>query len=233
MLFFAKWSPVIATSCNTTDGRSGVCSGTAGCDLTQNDLIALSQTSPGQVHPSNCWGFHSGCCVLKSTSTPPTSGGSNLCCPLGYSQSIWTCPFTHSANECCRRLGFGKYDLKPMVSCSEITLNTCRFDKTGTNDCSNCENSGGVWTAIGCISTSSQGFIEDLLPFAIAIAGGIAFVLILFGSLQVMLSAGNPEKLNAGKELVSSAIIGLLLIIFSIFILQLIGVQILRIPGFK
>lgn len=94
------------------------------------------------------------------------------------------------------------------------------------------EDKPAVWTAIGCVPVTLDGFVGAILPFAIGIAGGIAFLLILFGALQIMTSAGNPEKLNAGRELVTSAIVGLLLIIFSVFILQLIGVQILRIPGF-
>ena len=64
------------------------------------------------------------------------------------------------------------------------------------------------------------------------LAGGIAFLLILFGGFQILTSAGNPEKLNEGRELVSSAVAGLLLIIFSVFLLRLIGYDILRIPGF-
>lgn len=99
--------------------------------------------------------------------------------------------------------------------------------------CSECMNQeSGVWTAIGCIQTTPEGLINTFLPFGIGIAGGIAFLLILFGALQVMTSAGNPEKLHAGGELITAAISGLLLIIFSIFILQLIGVKILVIPKF-
>ena len=94
------------------------------------------------------------------------------------------------------------------------------------------ENTNKVWTAIGCIDPTTQGLISTFLPFGIGIAGGIALLLILFGALQIMISAGNPEKLNAGKELVGAAITGLLFIIFSIFILRLVGVEILHIPGF-
>lgn len=90
-----------------------------------------------------------------------------------------------------------------------------------------------VWTAIGCIPTNPTDFIAYLLQFAIGIAGGIAFLLILFGGFQMMTSAGNPERLNSGKELVGSAITGLLLIVFSIVLLKIIGVDILGIPGFR
>jgi hypothetical protein len=46
-----------------------------------------------------------------------------------------------------------------------------------------------------------------------------------------MSSAGNPERLTGGKEIITSAIAGLLLIIFSTIILKIIGVDILKIPG--
>lgn len=61
----------------------------------------------------------------------------------------------------------------------------------------------------------------------------LAFMLVLFGALQMMMSAGNPEKLNEGKELVTAAVIGLLFIIFSVFLLRIIGVDILGIPKFS
>ncbi len=95
-----------------------------------------------------------------------------------------------------------------------------------------CDGGKGIITALGCIPTEPSAFIGKLLTVGIGLAGGIAFLLILFGGFQIMTSAGNPEQLNAGRELVSSAIAGLLLIIFSVFILRSIGVDILGIPGF-
>jgi len=91
----------------------------------------------------------------------------------------------------------------------------------------------GINTAIGCIPVaSSEDFIGFILRWAIGIGGGIAFLLILIAGFQIMTSQGSPDKLQAGKELLTSAIVGIILIIFSIFILELIGVDILGIPGF-
>ena len=93
---------------------------------------------------------------------------------------------------------------------------------------------GFVNTALGCISTDVDdgGFINSILQLAIGLGGIIALLLILGGVFIITTSAGNPDKLNQGKELITSAVSGLLFIILSIFLLNLIGVQILSIPGF-
>jgi hypothetical protein len=109
----------------------------------------------------------------------------------------------------------------------------------GREACINCmapesgENAG-TWTAIGCVRgiDTPSDFIKNILSIGTGIAGGIAFLLILFGGLQILTSSGNPEQLNAGRELVSAAITGLILIIFSIFLLGFIGGNIIGIPGF-
>lgn len=95
------------------------------------------------------------------------------------------------------------------------------------------DGKSGVWTAVGCLQTTSGEFVTQLLQVGSGIAGGIAFLLIIFGGFKMMMSAGNPEKMNEAKELITSAIVGLLFIIFSVFILRLIGVDILGIPGFE
>jgi len=110
----------------------------------------------------------------------------------------------------------------------------CKF-VTNTQQNSDCINCTGVWTAIGCVpidKNNPNGLISLILTLGLGLAGGIAFLLILFGGLQIMTSAGNPEQLNAGRELVTSAVIGLILILFSIFLLQFIGINIIGIPGF-
>lgn len=89
-------------------------------------------------------------------------------------------------------------------------------------------------TAIGCINVANPGdFVGSILSLAMGVAGGIALLLIIYGAFQVLLSAGQPEKVQAGKELITSAITGLLLIIFSVFILEMIGLKVLGLPWFE
>ncbi len=92
---------------------------------------------------------------------------------------------------------------------------------------------GKLYTAIGCIPIqNSNELIGFILRWAIGIGGGIAFLLIILAGFQIMTSAGNPDRLKAGQELMTSAIAGLMLLIFSVFILKIIGVDILELPGF-
>jgi len=88
-----------------------------------------------------------------------------------------------------------------------------------------------IYTAIGCIPLGdAQSFIVFILRWALGIAGGIAFLLTVFASFQIITSSGNPEKIQAAKELLVSAIGGLILLILSFFILDLIGIDLLRLP---
>lgn len=91
---------------------------------------------------------------------------------------------------------------------------------------------GGVSTAIGCIPTDPQEFVAGVLKFALAAGGGIALLLFIYGAFQMITSAGNAEGVKKGHEQMTSAIMGLLLIIFSVLLLQIIGVDILNLPDF-
>jgi hypothetical protein len=98
--------------------------------------------------------------------------------------------------------------------------------------CTACFDSGGVWTALGCIPVDPQAFVINLIQFAFGIGGGIAFLIMLYGIFIIVISAGDPERVIAGQQTITSAIAGLLFIIFAMVILNLLGVQVLQIPGF-
>jgi hypothetical protein len=90
----------------------------------------------------------------------------------------------------------------------------------------------GLWTAVGCIDTSKDGLIKSFMRIGLGIAGGVALLTILIASFILSTSQGNPKRTGEAKEMLTNAIIGLLFIIFSVTILQFIGVTILQIPGF-
>lgn len=75
-------------------------------------------------------------------------------------------------------------------------------------------------------------FFGQLLGWAMGMGGGIAFLLIVYAGFMITTSAGNLERLKAGQELLTSAISGLILLIFSIFVLNFIGVDILGLCKF-
>ena len=53
----------------------------------------------------------------------------------------------------------------------------------------------GIETAIGCIGVEyPSSFVGTIMRFAIGIAGGIAFLLMIVGVFLILTSSGNPEK---------------------------------------
>lgn len=123
-------------------------------------------------------------------------------------------------------------------SCTGANL-CCVVDPTGTilppnkPFCNTSQTGGGINTAIGCIPyTSNEELVGFLFKWGIGIAGGIAFLLIIYAGFIITTSKGSPDRLKGGQELLTAALSGLILLIFSIFILEIIGVRILNIPGF-
>jgi len=121
---------------------------------------------------------------------------------------------------------------KPVTSkvlCDNYLSNTNEY-----SSCVSCANNYGVWTGLGCIRTNKVStFVQDTaFSVGFSIAGAISFLCILYAAIVIQTSRGNPEKIKKARENLRACITGLLLIIFSVFILRFIGVNILRIPGF-
>lgn len=116
------------------------------------------------------------------------------------------------------------------ILCDKFLSNRPEYGK-----CVECaEKKQGVWTAIGCVDTDASKFVSNtVLGTAVGFAGVAAFLCIIYSAFLMQTSAGNPERLKKAREYLTNCIIGLILIIFSVFILRLIGVDILKIPGFQ
>ncbi len=88
-------------------------------------------------------------------------------------------------------------------------------------------------SAIGCIPfIDNSEFLGWILGWAVGVGGGVAFLLIALATITIMTSQGNPDKIKEGQERLTSAISGLILLIFTTFVLKFIGIDILRLGNF-
>ena len=174
------------------------------------------------------------------------------CTPEGRVPTVWLpcCPGTFSfefpSGAICLRNGTNPYDNcisegepYPGQTCcagSKLENGKCVL-ASSSNTSKNvlCEGDPtGINTAIGCIHVlnNPESFLADILRWATGIGSGIAFLLMLYAGFMIMTAQGNPERLKAGQELLTSAISGLILLILSVFVLKFIGVDILGLNKF-
>lgn len=91
-----------------------------------------------------------------------------------------------------------------------------------------------IFAAVDIKDAFGQGFANNK-PFdnlgdivsviaqnAFVLAGIIAFVLLIFGGFGVIVSAGDSKKLEEGKKAITGAVVGLILIVASYWIIQII-----------
>ncbi len=212
VLFYVKTTAVsAATSCPTSSIQCGELDAGGGCTSPCLRVVL----SVGGKGPSWC------SCQQPSGTTP----GSVSC--GGSCQTSADC--AASCSFCrARGTGTGYVCLKGTVDEFENPTNL-----NDTNSDPTCSNGNGIDTAIGCIPVSdTNGFLGWILRWAIGVGGGIAFLLIVYASIMVMTSQGVPDRLKAGQELLTSAISGLIMLIFSVYILKFIGIDILRLGSF-
>ncbi|HMS22281.1 MAG TPA: hypothetical protein PKA38_00805 [Candidatus Levybacteria bacterium] len=72
-----------------------------------------------------------------------------------------------------------------------------------------------------------------MFTIVLSIGGVAALLFFIRAGYTIMTSAGNKEKVGQAREQITAAITGLIFIILSIAILEFIGINILRIPGFQ
>ena len=156
--------------------------------------------------------------------------GTYICIPKDANSDDYLCnPWNDEGckeGEECVRVSWRHYE----CSKSALVKDIC---EGMPNECDICIKKGNVWTALGCIPADPKELIKRIFPYLLGIGGTIAFGFIIFGGIQVMTSSGDPEKIKGGKELITSALTGLVFIILSLFLLKLIGVDILGLPGLE
>jgi hypothetical protein len=146
-------------------------------------------------------------CVNKGTedcTAPPNGALGQPCCP-GTCQAPLECnPFLPLCAP------------KPNSIVKDNLRGDCSFESLDT--------------AIGCINIgSAEKLADDFTNWVIGFAGGLGFLMIVWGGYLFMTSRGDPGIVQKGKDIITSALSGIFFLIFSAFIVELIGVEILNI----
>lgn len=81
------------------------------------------------------------------------------------------------------------------------------------------------------IATQPGAIVKAISLVILSLAGGISVILIIIAGYKILTSNGKPEAVQAGREQLTSALVGLLFIIFSYVIFQFIVADLLKIPG--
>lgn len=95
-----------------------------------------------------------------------------------------------------------------------------------------CDPSKSIRTSLGMVPTEPSCFVNWVIKTSLGIVGGLGFLRLLLGSLKYIDSKGNPESAQEAKAILTNAVFGILMVVFSTVILQIIGVDVLSIPGF-
>ncbi len=102
---------------------------------------------------------------------------------------------------------------------------------------------GKYFTQIGCLGTDISSFTDasaggGVLNFLLnnlifPAVGILAFGVIIYGAFLLVTAQGDRFKIAQGKRMITSAIIGLIFTFGVVLIVNIIGSDILRIPGFS
>lgn len=239
--FSCKWNDPSGPCYASQENPDQICSPGSDPDpvcraITTRDqcLSTINQECPDPEVPEgycySCYVSFGGCTLVSQDNL----GGK---CPYeGTAEGLRSCEIgcssegTNKKFACvrgsCREDASGEYP--DAVSC-EIG---CGYQPTFAGTCYLANDHAGIQTAIGCVPIETpEEFLGFLVRWAVGVGAGISFLLIIFAGFQIMTASGDPEKLKAGQEIMSSAIAGLVLIILSVFIIEVIGVDILKLPG--
>lgn len=213
------------------------------------DKCVLPYVADREENPTT--GERSCICVIPPSfsPTPFPQNRCPVCSEEGY--------YYHSAREiCCQKCdtnnekvvspayidcsGTGK-SCVPGCGCGAESCQTpftpfeiCNtVEEESVENCKKCFSQGGAWTALGCIPTEPMDLVKWLFPYLLGFGGLAAFGLIVYSGFRLMTSSGDPQKIQGAKETITAAITGLIFIILSLFLLRLIGVNILGLPGLE
>lgn len=229
--------------CNSSTGTDPWC---ADNYLFQGEHIKACSSNDGKTYTAYCKSYMGLPTCFCKIGTPPAQEGKGTCSSCVQINGIWVAqqkscisPYVAQCVDSTYVKSGGNYcncmtqqESDNVKSGGTIYQKKITFEEGAAYDPSlNC-SATEVSTSFGCVATDTKSFITWVMNIVFNIAGGIAFLLMVYGFIVIATSSGDEKKVAGGKETVTSAIIGLLFCLFSIFILRLVAVNILQIPGF-
>lgn len=121
----------------------------------------------------------------------------------------------------------------PGAGLPPTSFDLCQQAGAERNSCDQCLTGKGIWSGVGCIPFSTgTGLVRSLITLGLGITGTIVVLMTLYAGFMFSTSQGDPKRVDEARGAMTSAIVGAFFIIFSVTILQFIGVTILRLPSF-
>lgn len=215
-------TPPPAPTCDASKGERLLCS--TKTKYVDTTCVCFSREECGGLNEPACYSLNwtnaaSQFCDggLKAANR----GGKYVC--VDNSTVVNTAPF-----DLCAQVP--EKDQAECRKCTEVTttVNDHSEGETTPRDVIETKN---IWTAIGCIPTSKEGILAAFLTAGLSIGGGVVLLMILAAAFQLTTSKGDPKATEEARGKITSAVGGLLFIIFSMALLNTIGIKILQIPG--
>ncbi|MFS8159865.1 MAG: hypothetical protein ACMG6E_06575 [Candidatus Roizmanbacteria bacterium] len=196
------------------------------CDTSVDPATAYGEaaSAPGGSIISSVWGW-----LGKRMYT--LVGEDNF----GDSQCFASNPTTDASGQCICDGVPSQQNYLPISTLCNTYFPTGPGDIGKQHDaCISCVMNKNGFYSFTCIPLSFTSFIKDwVLKTMIGFAGIFALLNIIYGAYQLQTSQGNQDKVKAARERVTASIVGLLMILFSVLLLKVIGVDILQLPGFS
>lgn len=94
--------------------------------------------------------------------------------------------------------------------------------------CVKCAQKSGYWSSFGCVPLNLGELISKvILNVGIGLGGFVSILCVTLNAIRLQLSRGDSSKIQSVRENMTSCILGLVLILFSVFILRIVDITVL------
>lgn len=122
----------------------------------------------------------------------------------------------------------GGVDKTPLINNSvNDTLAYLRTDAENKDLLKACRERGGIYIFVGCVDPTPLGFITGLIRITLGVVGGVALLQLIW--VGILLQSGQEKQIAAARKNLFATLTGVAVLVFSILILRILGVNVLDI----